>query len=108
MCDGSIARCLQVFAEGECFAVPVFGFVELAPGLGDHPELVVGGGGAWAVAEFLLDGERFAVPVFGFVESAPALGDYPELMVGRSDIEPVLGLCALTKLGSKNGEIGAF
>ncbi len=80
---GSVAEFL---VDGEGFAVPVLGFVELPAVLGGDAELVVGAGQAGSVAEFLVDGEGFAVPVLGLVELPSVLGGHAELVVDDGDV----------------------
>ena len=58
------------------------GGVVVAPGLGEDAQLVVGGGHAGAVAEFLEDGQCLLVAVVGGVVVAPGPGENAQLVVG--------------------------
>ena len=57
--------------------VPVLGGVVVPPVLGEGAELVVGGGEAGFVVEFLVDGECFVVPVLGGVVVPPVWARMP-------------------------------
>src|SRR3989304_8211179 len=57
---------------------------EAPPLLGNHPQLVIGAGGAVLVALLLEDGERLEIPLLGGGEVPPLLGNHPQLVIGRS------------------------
>jgi hypothetical protein len=64
--------------DGEGFAIPAVGLIEVPPQLGHHSELVIRVRHTGPVPEFLKDGEGLAVPAVGLIEVPPVLGHHSE------------------------------